>query len=100
VEAGLGDHALGFAEPYHQREPRLVHGEECRITHDRGDHDDDRENAACETEPHCFAPVAGWRRLSSLSGNTGKTLCVPGVAAPASRMILSVPPNTRSIVSR
>ena len=54
-------------------------------------------NVALPTISHKLG--AGARLVISFSGRIGTTpLLAPG--APESRMILSVPPNTRSIVSR
>ena len=102
VEPGLGDDTHRLAEPDDQRLLGLMHGEQAAIAQERQKDRDDDQDTAGKTEPHReppVVPVAGpgapCRRGNSLSGRYGTTPDPPG-----SRMILSAPPNTRSMVSR
>src|SRR4029450_622198 len=69
---------------------------------DQRGHDEDCEDTAEKTQSHCRPPACGCARgcggrVSSPSGRYGTTPVPPEFE---SRMILSVPPRTRSMVSR
>ena len=99
MQSRLRHHAHGLAQAYDQRLAGLVDREQRPIGDDQRHDDDGGDNAANEIESHRAAPVCGGaggcgRRESWSSGRYGTT------PAPESMMILSVPPNSRSMVSR
>src|SRR5262249_53136765 len=95
IKSGLAHHADRFAEPHDERLMGLINRE------NRGVGDDDREDSQGKrsTPLHWLPPVCGGRRVNSLRGSTGTTPLLV-LSLPGSRMILSVPPNRRSMVSR
>src|SRR5262249_30625244 len=101
VQAGIGNDADRIAQLDHDCQFPLVHGEQRAVAHDDQQQDQDGDDAAGKTDPHRVPPVgAGVPAglcVNSLSGRYGTT---PGPPTPGSRMILSVPPNSRSIDSR
>src|SRR5215210_5125836 len=91
---GYGPHRLTKAD--HDGLMRLIDAEEGAIGEQQSRDGENGKYAAGKTEPHGWAPCG--RRVNSFKGRMGTTP-PPPVPAP-STMILSVPPNSRSIVSR
>src|SRR6188474_2229619 len=102
MKARIGHWRPGFTQPDNECLLGLVNSKQRRIADDQRGNDHNSDNAADKIGSHWRPPLCGWLRgwagrVSSLSGRKGTTLLPP---PPESRMILSVPPSMRSIVSR
>src|SRR3984893_885623 len=103
MKARLGNDPGWIAQANHQRLSGLIDSEQRPVRHDQQDRGGDYDSAD-KIDLHRLPPVVvgdGWvggRLRSSGSGRYGTTPLLPCPAE--SRMILSVPPNRRSMVSR
>src|SRR5581483_12456543 len=101
VQPRLGNHLDRFAEPDHQRLPRLIDRKESAVGDDSDNRQYDGGAAAEEAGLHWLPPCGAFSGLSAGRPPSGRYGTTPGPACgPVSMMVFSVEPKIRSMVSR